>query len=453
MFVFTFVNGQTFLHPTTGLLSSFAGGCPEHTCSGFYYDDGGASNPYSTGVNSIYQTFCPDQDDVCMQVTFTEFETRNSSFASRIAQLAVRNGPAQNSPLITAIAGNASAFVPLVYTSSHSSGCLTFSFYSGVNSQNFGPYSGWASTLSCVPCTEREPNGLSECINAQQICNNDPLSGNSPGPGSSGEGCAGCLLGETFTSWYYFEASTSGTLGFSLTPDLGTSDFDFALYGPNVGCSSLGSPVRCSYAQGTGNTGLNSTALDTSEGVSGDGFVSEVNVNAGDQYVLMIDNWTAGGGGYTINWTGTASLECASVPLPVEFLGFQGEDNPGFNELSWSTNSERDNDFFRVERSTDGYLWHPIADVKGSGTTNAEQSYSIQDANIENNIIYYYRLKQFDFDGKMETHDDIVAILNNHAKPHIVKVINTLGQEVSTDATGLIFEIYSDGSRVKKFNP
>lgn len=447
-------NGQTFLHPTVGLNSTFSGGCPEHTCSGFYYDDGGPSSNYSPGINNIYQTFCPDQDDVCLRATFSEFNSRTSGFASRQAFLRVLNGPAQNSPQIGFLYGNYAASVPIVYTSSHSSGCLTFRFTSNVNSQD-GSRTGWTSQFSCVPCAARQPNGLSDCLTgAQQICNSDPLSGASPGPGSIGEGCGGCAEaeGETFAAWYYFDIATSGTLAFDIVPLTASNDLDFALYGPNVDCTTLGNPVRCQYAQNTGNGGMAGTGGVNSSDVSGPAYVNQLNVNAGEQYVLLINNWTEGGGGYTINWTGSAGIDCTPSTLPVELLGFSGQDKPGFNELTWSTSSERDNDYFRIERSTDGYLWYPVADVKGAGNSSTELTYSIQDKNVENNIINYYRLKQFDFDGTMKTHEDMVAILNNHAKPHLVKVVNTLGQEVSKDTKGLVFEIYSDGSRVKKFN-
>lgn len=448
------VQSQTYLHPSVGLNSTYSGGCREHTCSGLYYDNGGPAANYSNNINQIYQTFCPDQDNVCLRVNFSSWELESEWIWgwSHYDWLQVLNGPAQNSPSFGYLVNTGTN---VTFTSSHSSGCLTFVNYTDGSVTR----PGWTAQFSCVPCAEREPNGNSDCPNAQQICSNAPLSGDSPGPGTLGEGCAGCAEaeGEVFSSWYYFEIEAGGTLAFDLVPNNSGEDLDFALYGPNVDCGTLGTPIRCSYALNTGTGGMRPSEGVNSEGVYGGGvapgWVNDLNVNTGEQYVLLINNWSDGGGGYTINWTGTADLECAPVALPVELKDFMGNDKPGFNELKWSTSSERDNDYFRVEKSIDGQLWFPVADIKGAGNSSLKMDYSIQDKDIENNIIYYYRLKQFDFDGKMETHDDIVAILNNHAKPHIVKVINTLGQEVSIDATGLIFEIYSDGSRVKKFNP
>jgi hypothetical protein len=49
-------------------------------------------------------------------------------------------------------------------------------------------------------------------------------------------------------------------LYFKIDPLVNTQDYDFALYGPNVTCTSLGTPLRCSYAAVTGNTGLNASS-------------------------------------------------------------------------------------------------------------------------------------------------------------------------------------------------
>jgi hypothetical protein len=315
--------------------------------------------------------------------------------------------------------------------------------------------------------------GGQDCEDAYLVCNNQSFSGNSNGFATqelngTNRGCI--WSNETQTSWYYVNVGTGGTLGMTITPDNGTDDYDFAIWGPftdvtaAANCPPVSAPLRCNWAlypwSGFCGTNTNPTGLAlnaslplTSNDCQDRPFLRHLDVNPGEIYILMIDNYSGSTQPFNLDWSGTAGLECTAVPLPVSLIDFSGHNNLGENSINWSTASERDNDFFRVERSTDGYLWYPVADVKGSGTTNAEQSYSIKDANIENNIMYYYRLKQFDYDGKMETHDEIVAILNNHAKPQLVRVINSLGQEVKQDAKGLIFEIYSDGSRVKKFNP
>lgn len=448
-FIFGFSNlnyGQTYYHPTTGVQSTFSGACPESTCSGTYYDNGGSFGNYSSGVNNIYRTFCPSTDGTCMRVNFASWNFEYSCFfgCTYYDYLRVLDGPAQNSPLIAQLQANGG---PATITANNSSGCLTFRMYSDGSVTR----AGWTANFSCVPCAARQPNGASDCVSgAVQVCDNSPLSGSSPGPGTNTEGCSGCVTGETYSAWYYFEAQTSGNLEFSIDPASAGEDLDFALYGPNVDCGTLGTPVRCSYAISTGSTGLANGSGDNSENVYGNGWTEDINMTAGDQYILMVNNWTAGGGGYTINWGGTASLDCTPISLPVDFLTFYGKDKPGFNEIKWETASENNNNYFVVERSRDGSMWIPVATVMSKGNSNSTQSYRIEDREIEQGSLWYYSIKQTDYDGTTETHDEIVAIMNNHDKPHVVKVVNLLGQEIDPNSTELRIEIYSDGSRVKK---
>lgn len=67
--------------------------------------------------------------------------------------------------------------------------------------------------------------------------------------------------------------------------------------------------------------------------------------------------------------------------------------------LNWQTNSEVNNDYFVIEKSTDGLNFESIDVVKGAGTTSRKINYQSTDKNLSSGIIYY-RLKQVDFDGK-----------------------------------------------------
>ncbi len=84
--------------------------------------------------------------------------------------------------------------------------------------------------------------------------------------------------------------------------------------------------------------------------------------------------------------------------LPVELFDFSVEPKNQTVLVSWSTRSERDNDFFAVERSQDGITWQTIGIVSGAGTTNQSQYYSYLDFNPATGI-NYYRLRQQDQDG------------------------------------------------------
>lgn len=92
-------------------------------------------------------------------------------------------------------------------------------------------------------------------------------------------------------------------------------------------------------------------------------------------------------------------VETACALLPVELVAFSARENNSEALLTWKTASERNNDYFQVEHSTDGSIFKPIGKVSGKGTTATPNSYSFshtQPAGGAN----YYRLKQVDIDGK-----------------------------------------------------
>jgi hypothetical protein len=77
-------------------------------------------------------------------------------------------------------------------------------------------------------------------------------------------------------------------------------------------------------------------------------------------------------------------------------------------ELEWITASEVNNDGFEIERSIDGISFEKIGYVEGNGTTNEMTTYTFQDFSVQYNRLYYYRLKQIDFDGTT-SYSNIVA--------------------------------------------
>lgn len=89
-------------------------------------------------------------------------------------------------------------------------------------------------------------------------------------------------------------------------------------------------------------------------------------------------------------------------PLPVMLLYFKHEVNSK-NEviLTWSTASEKNNDYFSIERSADNHSFKEIGRVKGSGTTSQTKIYTL----VDKQPLYgtsFYRLKQTDINGSYE---------------------------------------------------
>lgn len=122
--------------------------------------------------------------------------------------------------------------------------------------------------------------------------------------------------------------------------------------------------------------------------------------------------------------------------LPVELITFHGKISGTSNHLFWSTASETNNDYFSIERSSDGQAFIEIGRINGAGNSQSESTYTYTDftPKIKTN---YYRIKQIDFDGKYE-YSNIISLKNKNKEkdklllyPNPAK--NNLRLDFSTD--------------------
>jgi hypothetical protein len=91
----------------------------------------------------------------------------------------------------------------------------------------------------------------------------------------------------------------------------------------------------------------------------------------------------------------------ASTPMPIILFSFEGKPVNDVVELSWVTAAEINNDYFTIERSSNGVDFEPIDFVEGSGTISHSKRYTLTDKQPLCGISYY-RLKQTDFNGEYE---------------------------------------------------
>jgi len=98
-----------------------------------------------------------------------------------------------------------------------------------------------------------------------------------------------------------------------------------------------------------------------------------------------------------------ASLVTASV-LPVRISNFTVKPEGRQVKIEWTTASEQNNDRFDIERSSDGQIWKTIATLKGNGTATQAHNYHAFD-NSPLKGMNYYRIKQYDLNGKSFTSD------------------------------------------------
>ena len=66
--------------------------------------------------------------------------------------------------------------------------------------------------------------------------------------------------------------------------------------------------------------------------------------------------------------------------------------------LSWNTSQESNNQYFTIEKSTDGVNYHFLGKVNAAGTSTTANQYKLTDLQPTEGV-NYYRLSQTDFDG------------------------------------------------------
>lgn len=133
------------------------------------------------------------------------------------------------------------------------------------------------------------------------------------------------LGNEMNSTWFKWTCETSGSLTFVLSPIRVDEDLDFVLFELPGGLDDCANKqaIRCMAAGDDpidytptspchGPTGLNLTEIDIAENAGCDenqnSFLSAVGMTAGMSYALIVNNFTPGDGGFTIEFGGTGTF-------------------------------------------------------------------------------------------------------------------------------------------------
>ncbi|MEO8413678.1 MAG: choice-of-anchor tandem repeat GloVer-containing protein [Ginsengibacter sp.] len=147
---------------------------------------------------------------------------------------------------------------------------------------------------------------------------------------------------------------------------------------------------------------------------------------------------------------GSAFVEVAEAgPLPVSLLSFTGSNNGHDNQLSWKVTNQQLLHYYQLQRSLDGKVFSPVADINNAGTTSYTYNDYI-DASLAQ--LYYYRLKLVDIDGKF-TYSNIVAIKIDAGSPFVIlpnPVHNILFVQAKGANEPAIFQVVDGTGRTLK---
>lgn len=149
----------------------------------------------------------------------------------------------------------------------------------------------------------------------------------------------------------------------------------------------------------------------------------------------------------------------STTPLPVTLASFDVK-SAGVNDalLKWETTSETNNSGFDIEMSSNATQFSKVGYVEGKGDSQVSHLYNYTLSNLAGGL-YYFRLKQLDFDGKFDystikalvirSADDVVSIYPNpgNGKMKInpgmhendafsIQILNEKGQKVMTLPSG-----------------
>ena len=272
-----------------------------------------------------------------------------------------------------------------------------------------------------------------------------------------------CVNAPNFTLSQIFAGSTSCSYSAGVDPDAGTycgtiendswlsftasaTDVEIEYSVGDCGGSSNGIQLSV-YSGSCGSlTEISGSCLDyASPSTTGSWNFSGLTI--GDTYYIWIDGYA----GANCDYVFTA---VSGVVLPVSLSSFNVACNGNNVQINWSTESETNNDYFTIERSTDAINFEVIATVAGNGNSSIPAHYTWTDDSQLSGIVYY-RLKQTDFNGAFEYHGirianceqstDIsiypnpfensftVQLSENTTYPITVKVLDYLGRQVHTE--------------------
>ena len=282
---------------------------------------------------------------------------------------------------------------------------------------------------------------IADCIDAVAVCETTSVNYEVIGIGNVNDlpiGQSGCLGDggnntgiESNSIWFRFKAARDGELGFNIIPDNPSDDWDFAVYGPDVSCNNLGNPVDSS---GPGDCGISNYEAEnpndggqTGAGVppsllSGNWYSPFLEVNEGEEYLLLINSYNGGNDSFTLEWTGSLINDGLGNPLDCSIVvGDLGPDQDVCEGTTITLDGTSPSD-------NPSYKW--FIDT-GSGFTDIVGETNPM-LTINNNQSGIYKVEVTDDIGNSD--DDEVEI-NFYAQPTITPLPNPLYEVFDLDGT------------------
>jgi len=292
------------------------------TCSGTFYDSGGAGGDY--GTNEVYQmTFCPSTPGSYVQLNFSVFDIEGEPFD----YMTIYEGTGTGGAVI----GTYGIVSPLdcasVIASSHPSGCITVRFVSDGSFE----YGGWAATISCTTT----PGGVASSAPSNAVCAGaNPFcadAGPLEFPNISDGGCVPdapavvtnntCLITAPNPAWYFLEIGIAGNVNLEIEQTTGPNgtglglDVDYAIWGP----FSNAAATCADFTQGNciGDHSCSGNVVDCSFSPDPIETATIPNALVGQIYMVLITNFDGAPGYITMTQTNAGSAGAGSTDCSI----------------------------------------------------------------------------------------------------------------------------------------
>lgn len=215
-------------------------------------------------------------------------------------------------------------------------------------------------------------------------------------------------------SWYKFIAgNTTESFRFTYTSCSGVQAHVYRINYNSNGCCNGFIPV--------GNCLLNIPSPPSASSI-----VTATGLTVGQEYMLMVDGYLGAECDFRIADWGAVNV------LPVELSDFRGVEFEDKNTLIWTTDSEKNNDYFELLKSHDGENFEVVGIVQGVGNSTEQTVYSLEDRELHLGVTYY-KLKQVDLDGEF-VYSKILTMDRNDTSLGIVAAYpNPFNTELTVD--------------------
>lgn len=203
----------------------------------------------------------------------------------------------------------------------------------------------------------------------------------------------------------------------TVTPDAGSADYDLTLYGRNYD-NSKNSHTIVTRADAGSAWSFGGTSYDSQSNSGGVIMAKRTGFSGFSQKAIVGSEWF----------------------LPMELKYLESVCNGNEIIVYWATFTEKDNNYFIVERSYDAENWTLVAKVEGSGNSYVEKNYSIIDEESHPGLVYY-RLIQVDFSG-MSSFSNVISNSCNKDEEDVRVFSYSNGHHIIVDIYSIEGNVY-----------